>query len=152
MPVIPADRSYPEDIRTKLEELDAEFPEREFWQTPVYMGPDSWSSRPIGATSADIICHSPEAMRAALEDAGDKGQIKKWMNSEIPHERIAGEFLALIEAGRLAPWDALPDNKTAADDYGVSERTVIRAKALLAEHGKAEKSGGLYVVAKDSAP
>lgn len=73
MGVIPADgRGYPEGIRAELIKLATEYPDRDFWQVPVYVGPDWWSSRPCGESGADISHRSPEALRAAIEEARDE--------------------------------------------------------------------------------
>jgi hypothetical protein len=71
MPVIPPDRYYPEYIREHLEKFAAQYPERDFWHITAYPNPDTWSSRPCGDRTADIIRNSPEAMQAALEEKRD---------------------------------------------------------------------------------
>jgi hypothetical protein len=75
--------SYRRIILAELERLAEEWPERDFWHTDVLTGPNSWSSRPCGNGAADIICHSPEAMRAALRGTG---------NQEIVGSRPAALF------------------------------------------------------------
>lgn len=70
MGIIPVDgHGYPDPIREELLKLAAEYPGRDFWQVPTYVGPDAWSSRPCGQSGADIIRRSPDAMRAAIEEA-----------------------------------------------------------------------------------
>ena len=58
--------SYRRIILMELEKLAEEWPERDFWHTDVLAGLNAWSSRPCGNGAADIVRHSPEAMRAAL--------------------------------------------------------------------------------------
>lgn len=62
---------YPEWVQLALNELASEYPGRDFWYVGSYAGLDSWSSRPIGESVADMVHFSPGAIRAALEEASD---------------------------------------------------------------------------------
>jgi DNA-binding GntR family transcriptional regulator len=89
--------------------------------------------------------------QACLDDSGtgvmDENQIKQWAASPHATQQIAAEFARKIASGQLARWDELPRNAETADDYGVSIRTVGRAKKLLADQAIITKAGGVYVVA-----
>ena len=75
------------------------------------------------------------------------GEIRQWMSDRSIVKIIAGDLAAAISKGLLNRWNDLPDNASLTDDYGVSGRTVSRAKRLLADHGLLVKAGGRYYVA-----
>jgi DNA-binding GntR family transcriptional regulator len=75
------------------------------------------------------------------------GEIRQWMSDRSIAKIIAGDLAAAIDKGLLNRWNDLPDNASLADDYGVSSRTVGRAKRLLADHGLLVKAGVRYYVA-----
>lgn len=77
----------------------------------------------------------------------DSDLIKQWAMSPYAVEQIAAELARKITSGELSRWDDLPANHQTADDYGVSARTVGRAKKLLADQELLAKAGGVYVVA-----
>jgi DNA-binding GntR family transcriptional regulator len=77
----------------------------------------------------------------------DENLIKQWAASPNVTRQIAADIARKIASGQLARWDELPRNAETADDYGVSARTVSRAKKLLAGQALATKAGGVYVVA-----
>jgi DNA-binding GntR family transcriptional regulator len=79
----------------------------------------------------------------------DENLIKRWADSPSVAEQVAADFAKKIYNGQLTRWAELPANDETADDYGVSTRTVIRAKKLLADEsgGTIWKLGGVYVVA-----
>jgi DNA-binding GntR family transcriptional regulator len=77
----------------------------------------------------------------------DENLIKQWAASPNAIQQIAADFARKIASGQLGRWDELPRNAETADDYGVSTRTVGRAKRLLAGQAMIAKAGGVYVVA-----
>jgi DNA-binding GntR family transcriptional regulator len=79
----------------------------------------------------------------------DENLIKRWADSLSVTEQIVADFARKIDTGQLNRWAELPANRETADDYGVSARTVIRAKKLLADEISEAvlKIGGVYVVA-----
>lgn len=80
----------------------------------------------------------------------DGNVIKQWAASPHAAKQIAADFARKIANGQLSRWAELPGNRETADDYGVSTRTVLRAKTLLAEHDEISKMGGVYVVGDGS--
>jgi DNA-binding GntR family transcriptional regulator len=80
----------------------------------------------------------------------DGNLIKQWAASPHAVEQIAADFARKIANGQLARWAELPGNRETADDYGVSTRTVVRAKTLLAEYNEISKVGGVHVVGDES--
>lgn len=59
--------------------------------------------------------------------------IRQWAASPNAAEQIAAGLARKIASGQLTQWDEFPPNRETADDYGVSPRTVIRARKLLAD-------------------
>jgi DNA-binding transcriptional regulator YhcF (GntR family) len=70
-----------------------------------------------------------------------------WANSPAIVNQVAASLARKILTGRILPYAELPSNETLADEWDTSERTVIRAKALLAEYGALRKELGIYWVA-----
>jgi DNA-binding transcriptional MocR family regulator len=62
------------------------------------------------------------------------------------HERTAAAILRQIASGRLTRWSDLPPLARLAEENDVSERTVSKAKRLLAGHGALVKQVGRYYV------
>jgi DNA-binding GntR family transcriptional regulator len=75
------------------------------------------------------------------------GEVRQWMSDRSMAKIIAADLAAAINKGLLNRWHDLPDSATLADDYGVSVRTVSRAKRLLADHDLLVRAGGRYYVA-----
>jgi DNA-binding GntR family transcriptional regulator len=65
-------------------------------------------------------------------------QIKRWDNSESIAQNIAADLAISILAAKFAE---LPGNDSVAREWTVSERTVRRAKQLLAGEGLIAKDG-----------
>jgi DNA-binding GntR family transcriptional regulator len=61
-------------------------------------------------------------------------QILKWQRGTMA-EQVAAEIASQINNGKLSKWDSLPINRTLADKWDVSERTITKAKRLLCDHG-----------------
>ena len=64
----------------------------------------------------------------------DYDQILRWQRGTMA-EQIAAELASRINNGKLSKWDSLPLNRTLADKWDASERTVTTAKRLLCDHG-----------------
>ena len=74
--------------------------------------------------------------------------IREWALSNRPVMRIAADIAKRIKSGRYRRYQQLPPNDDIADEYGVSVRTLIRAKQLLAKHKVLAKGeGNVYIVA-----
>ena len=61
-------------------------------------------------------------------------------------KRMAADLARKINSGILDQWAELPSHAL-ADEWDVSERTVRKAKKLLADHGLLRKEGCNYYVA-----
>lgn len=80
----------------------------------------------------------------AVSDA----DIQEWALSSRSVTRIAADLAKRIKSGRYRRYQQLPPNDDIADEYGVSVRTLIRAKQLLAKHKVlAKDEGNIYIVA-----
>jgi Bacterial regulatory proteins, gntR family len=78
--------------------------------------------------------------------AGQAAQmIKDWENGGS-RTQIAASLARKILTGAILPYAGLPSNESLADEWDASVRTVIRAKALLAERGVLRKEAGVYWV------
>jgi len=84
----------------------------------------------------------------AAETGGTDTLIKQWRASASSSEQVAASLAAKINGGQLRTWDDLPSLATLADEHDVSQRTVTRAKTLLAGHGFLTLQGGRYYVAR----
>lgn len=71
-------------------------------------------------------------------------QIKRWDNSGSVAENIAADLAISILA---AKFEEIPETKSIAREWTVSERTVQHAKRLIANEGliKKDKSGRYYL-------
>lgn len=71
-------------------------------------------------------------------------QIKQWDNSESVAENIAADLTISILAGKF---EEIPGTASIAHEWTVSERTVRRAKKLIAEEGLIVKdeTGRYYI-------
>jgi DNA-binding GntR family transcriptional regulator len=76
----------------------------------------------------------------------DYNQIMIWQRGTMA-ERVAADLAAQIANGKLSKWNDLPPNRTLADKWNVSERTVSNAKRLLGGHGVLMTDGNRYYVA-----
>jgi DNA-binding GntR family transcriptional regulator len=72
--------------------------------------------------------------------------IINWANSPATVNQVAAALARTILTGRILPYDELPSNESLAHQWDTSKRTVIRAKAQLAEHGALRKEAGIYWV------
>jgi DNA-binding GntR family transcriptional regulator len=73
-------------------------------------------------------------------------QISEWAAKGSTAKKIAAHLAEKILSGRLLSFAEPPSNETLADEWDASERTVIRAKALLAQYGALRKENGTYYV------
>jgi DNA-binding GntR family transcriptional regulator len=76
----------------------------------------------------------------------DYNQIMRWQRGTMA-VRAAADLASQIVNGKLSKWDDLPLNRTLADKWNVSERTVSKAKRLLGGHGVLVMDGKRYYVA-----
>jgi hypothetical protein len=53
----------------------------------------------------------------------DYGQTMEWQRGTMA-ERVAADLASQIANGKLSKWDSLPLNRTLANQWNVSERTV----------------------------
>ncbi len=72
--------------------------------------------------------------------------IADWANGPATANQAAAALARTILTGTILPYDELPSNESLAHEWDTSKRTVIRAKALLAEHGALRKEAGTYWV------
>ena len=84
---------------------------------------------------------APEASAASSASL-----IFAWSRGSAP-ERAAAAILGQIATGRVTRWSELPPVARLAEENDVSERTVFKAKRLLAKHGALVKETGRYYVA-----
>jgi DNA-binding GntR family transcriptional regulator len=61
-------------------------------------------------------------------------QIMRWQRGTMA-EQIAADIASQINNGQLSKWDSLPLNRTLADKWDVSLRTITKTKRLLCDHG-----------------
>jgi DNA-binding GntR family transcriptional regulator len=73
-------------------------------------------------------------------------QIMQWQRGTM-RERVAADLASRIKSGNLTKWGELPLNRTLADQWDVSQRTVSSAKKLLADNGLLTKVDTRYYVA-----
>ena len=71
--------------------------------------------------------------------------VQDWANGGTRNQ-IAAHIARQILTARLLPYFPLPSNQSLADDWNTSTSTVVRAKALLAEHRWITKRDGTYRV------
>jgi DNA-binding GntR family transcriptional regulator len=76
----------------------------------------------------------------------DYAQIMEWQRGSM-RERVAADLASRITSGKITKWGELPLNRTLADQWDVSHRTVSSAKKLLADAGLLAKEGTRYYVA-----
>jgi DNA-binding GntR family transcriptional regulator len=72
--------------------------------------------------------------------------ITDWENGRSIVNQVAASLARRILAGTIPPCAELPSNQSLAAKWDTSIRTVIRAKALLAEHGALRREAGVYRV------
>jgi GntR family transcriptional regulator len=65
----------------------------------------------------------------------------------VPYRAIAEALRERLDSGEWLPGEALPSLRLLAEEYGVSQATVNRAIALLAEEGRVTtvKGWGVFV-------
>jgi DNA-binding GntR family transcriptional regulator len=63
----------------------------------------------------------------------DYEHIMKWQRGTMA-EQVAADLASQINNGQLSRWESLPLNRTLADKWNVSERTITKAKRLLCDH------------------
>jgi DNA-binding GntR family transcriptional regulator len=73
-------------------------------------------------------------------------QIMRWQRGTMA-EQVAADLAAQITNGNLSKWDSPPLNRTLADKWDVSERTISKAKRLLGGQGMLTLVDGRYYVA-----
>jgi DNA-binding GntR family transcriptional regulator len=76
----------------------------------------------------------------------DYGLIMRWQRGTMT-ERVAADLASQIGKGSVSKWGSLPLNRTVAEKWDVSERTVTKAKRLLADHGVLVVDGKRFYVA-----
>ena len=76
----------------------------------------------------------------------DYDQIMKWQRGTMV-ERVAADLASQITNGKLSKWDSPPLNRTLADKWNVSERTISKAKRLLGDQGMLTLVDRRYYVA-----
>jgi DNA-binding GntR family transcriptional regulator len=76
----------------------------------------------------------------------DYSQIMEWQRGTMA-ERVAADLASQIDRGSVSKWGSLPLNRTVAEKWDVSERTVTKAKRLLADHGVLVADGNRFYVA-----
>jgi DNA-binding GntR family transcriptional regulator len=76
----------------------------------------------------------------------DYGQIMKWQRGTMA-ERVAADLASQIQTGNISKWASLPLNRAIAGKWDVSERTVSKAKRLIADQGLLVADGKRFYVA-----
>jgi DNA-binding GntR family transcriptional regulator len=83
---------------------------------------------------------------ATTTDTLTSATITAWTNNGGITKQVAAHIARQILSGRYLPYAKLPPNETLAKEWHASERTIIRAKSLLAQHGALLKEDGIYYV------
>jgi DNA-binding GntR family transcriptional regulator len=73
--------------------------------------------------------------------------IRRWRAQGNRSEQIAPELAAKITGSQMRTWDELPSPAALAGEYDVSQRTIARAKSLLADHDFLVRANGRYYIA-----
>jgi DNA-binding GntR family transcriptional regulator len=85
---------------------------------------------------------SPEALDAP---------IRQWQRSNASASAVAAGLAQAIRSGEPPAWHELAPLADLADQYGVSYRTVTRAKQILPDAGILRADSNRYVVAPPAA-
>jgi hypothetical protein len=58
-------------VREQLSMFRKNYPDRDFWYVPHYMGPDAWCSKLKEHATSDVVAYSPEHL---LEEVANYGK------------------------------------------------------------------------------